>query len=155
MYDILLCIFCVGLEDDFDIFTTELVFTNDSLTDKITLEAFRDDEQGREEFESFLLELIHGANILPDNIVLDETVITIMDVGVFINRYVCDYFMYNCSALPSKRESVPVLIQECNHITINVLFMYSTLFPKGQRYLLCIVGNIFPKVNRAITTIAS
>ena len=84
MYDILLCIFCVGLEDDFDIFTTELVFTNDSLTDKITLEAFRDDEQGREEFESFLLELIHGANILPDNIVLDETVITIMDVGVFI-----------------------------------------------------------------------
>ena len=68
---------------DFNLYTTELVLTNDSFIYNITLEAFRDDEDKTEdEFESFRLEIGHGAGVLPDNVILGTTVITIMNVGM-------------------------------------------------------------------------
>ena len=41
-------------------------------------------------FESFRLELSHPLEIVPPNVVLGATVITIQDVGMYVHLHVCD-----------------------------------------------------------------
>ena len=68
---------------DFNLYTTELLLTRDSLSNHITIEAVRDDEDRRDRmFESFRLRLVHQPNILPPNIVLGTAIITIENIGV-------------------------------------------------------------------------
>ena len=68
---------------DFNLYTTELFLTRDSLSSGITIEALRDDEDRRDKmFESFRLRLVHQPNVLPPNIVLGTAVITIENIGV-------------------------------------------------------------------------
>ena len=67
---------------DFNLHTSEMNLTNNSFSDSITVEALRDDEDRTDEmFESFRLRLIHEPDVLPPNIVLGSTVVTIENVG--------------------------------------------------------------------------
>ena len=70
---------------DFNLYTSEMNLTNSSLSSSITVEALRDDEDETDEmFESFRLRLIHEPNVLPPNIVLGSTVVTIENVGMYM-----------------------------------------------------------------------
>ena len=68
---------------DFNLYTSELLVTSDSFSRGITIEALRDDEDRTDGmFESFRLRLMHEPNVLPPNVVLRRTVITIENVGM-------------------------------------------------------------------------
>lgn len=68
--------------DDFNLLTRQLNVSSDSFRDTLTLEAILDEfGHDNDTFESFRLNLIHLPDILPQNIVLGATVITIEDVG--------------------------------------------------------------------------
>ena len=74
---------------DFNLFTSEISLTSNSLSSSITVEALRDDEDMTDEmFESFRLVLTHGPNVLPPSIILGSTVVTIENVGT---QVVCTY----------------------------------------------------------------
>lgn len=55
------------------------------------LDDFQDDENA---VESFILQLLHNADILPPNVVLGTSVISIMDVGRDILSQSCNF--YHC-----------------------------------------------------------
>ena len=79
--------FHIGVED-FNLYTSELLLTRDALSSGINVEAVRDDEDKSDGmFESFRLRLRHGPNILPPNVVLGRTVITIENVGKLTIQY--------------------------------------------------------------------
>ena len=76
------CIFFLVGSGDFNLYTSEMNLTRYSFSSSITMDALRDDEDRTDEmFESLRLRLIHEPNVLPPNIVLGSTVVTIENVG--------------------------------------------------------------------------
>lgn len=68
---------------DFNLYTTSLNLSRDSFRGDVILEAIRDGFEKENDFESFQLNLLeqHVPPILPGNVMLGATVITIENVG--------------------------------------------------------------------------
>lgn len=75
---------CMFLGDeDFNLYTTDLNFRSNSFREDVILEAVRDGFENKEnDFESFQLNLLEPRRILPGNVLVGTTVITIENVGM-------------------------------------------------------------------------
>ena len=67
--------------EDFHLYTTDLNLRSDSFREDVILEAIRDGFEKEDDIESFQLSLLELPRILPGNVVLGTTVITIENVG--------------------------------------------------------------------------
>ena len=79
----------VGFED-FKLYSPTIELGMGSTGSTIMLEIVLDDFRNSEDaVESFILQLLHSADILPQNVVLGTAVIRVMDVGMYNTDFSC------------------------------------------------------------------